>query len=447
MTAMRQTVENLIANGEVRVVERAVDPRFELAAVVAASQRESEAALLFRSIKGSTLPAVSNLYGSYQRLCHMIGADEGTGDGAFVRRWSALSDAFAARPIDPPIRLADSGDIVEARLADLPAVTYHEKDAGPYITAGIVLARHPESGVANLSFHRAMQVSDAELRIRIGEAHDLAGLMAAAEAQDQALEVALLIGAAPDIFLAACASLPAEADELAVAAMIRGAAVPVRPCASVGLAVPADTEIVIEGRLLPGVRRPEGPFGEFMGYYVAGGNNHVFEITGVSMRREPLYHALLCGSPEDMRPLETAIAARIYRHLVKAGLPGIIDVSCRPRLLNTVVKIDKRSADHPRDVIMAAFDAHPDYSKSCIVVDRDIDITDMNAVWWAYLTRGRADTRAYVIKDRPGFYRDPKGDHKGRLGIDATMPLDRAFEFELKRVPGADTLDLKDYLE
>jgi 4-hydroxybenzoate decarboxylase len=70
----------------------------------------------------------------------------------------------------------------------------------------------------------------------------------------------------------------------------------------------------------------------------------------------------------------------------------------------------------------------------------------MNEAWWAYLTRGRADTRAFVIEDRPGFYRDPKGDHKGRLGIDATMPLDRRFEFELKRVPGVEAIDLKDYL-
>jgi UbiD family decarboxylase len=436
-------VEELEKSGELRVVERQVDPRFELAAVIAASQRESEAALLFRSIKGSAVPAASNLYGSYDRLCHLIGAE----DGNFVRRWSALADAFEAKPIDPPIRLTGADDLAESRLSELPAITYHEKDAGPYITAGIVLARHPESGGANLSFHRAMQVSDQELRIRIGESHDLAGYMAAAEAQGEALEVAMLIGAAPEIFLAACASLPPEADELAAAAMIRGAAVPVRPGAHINLAVPADTEIVIEGRILPGVRRPEGPFGEFLGYYVPGGNNHVLEIAGITTRPEPLYHALLCGSPEDMRPLETAIAARIYRHLVKSGIPGIIDVSCRPRLMNTMVKIDKQSADHPREVIMAAFDAHPDYSKSVVVVDQDIDINDMNEAWWAYLTRGRADTRAFVIKDRPGFYRDPKGDYLGRLGIDATMPLDRKFEFERKRVPGAETIDLEDYLK
>ena len=439
---MRKTVERLIENGEMSIVEREVDPRFELAAVVHAAQRAGENALLFRSVRGSAVPVVSNIYGSQARLCAMIGAD----DGNFVRRWSTLTDAFEADPVDPATSVVEPVDLVEAKLSDLPAITYHEKDAGPYITAGIVLAFHPETGVPNLSFHRAMQVGDGELRIRIGESHDLAGVMAAAEAQGEALQVAMLLGAAPEIFLAACASLPPEGDELAAAAMVRGEAVPMRPSPNIDLSVPADTEIVIEGRLLPGERRPEGPFGEFMGYYVPGGNNHVLEVTGITTRRDPYYHALLCGSPEDMRPLETAIAARIYRHLVKQGLPGIVDVATRPRLLNTVVKIDKQSADHPREVMMAAFDAHPDYSKACIVVDQDIDIYDMEAVWWSFLTRGRADTRAHIIKDRAGFYRDPSGDHLGRLGIDATMPLDRRDEFELKRVPGAEAIELKDYL-
>ena len=326
-------------------------------------------------------------------------------------------------------------------------ITWHEKDAAPYITAGIVIAYHPDTGVPNLSFHRAMHVSETELRIRIGASHDLSIYMAAAEARGQALEIAMLVGAAPEIFLAACASLPPEADELAAAAMVRGGPVPMRPAATVDLQVPAETEIVIEGRILPGERRPEAPFGEFMGYYVPEGQNHVFEITGVSARPSPIFHGLLCGSPEDLRPLETAIAARIYRHLVKTGVPGVLDVSTRPQLLNTVVRIDKQSDDHPEQVMAAAYDAHPDYSQACIVVDRDVDIYDMDRVWWSFLTRGRVDRRTHIVEDRPGFYRDPHGDHRGRIGIDATMPLERRAEFDLKRVPGAEAIELKDYLD
>ena len=81
------------------------------------------------------------------------------------------------------------------------------------------------------------------------------------------------------------------------------------------------------------------------------------------------------------------------------------------------------------------------------MVDEDVDIYDFDQVIWAYLTRGRADTRAYILNDVPGFYRDPHRDHWGRLVIDATMPLGREAEFERKRIPGADDVDLADYLD
>ena len=97
-------------------------------------------------------------------------------------------------------------------------------------------------------------------------------------------------------------------------------------------------------------------------------------------------------------------------------------------------------------MLLAAIGAHLDYSKCCIVVDEDVDIHSLDDVMWAFLTRGRADTRAFVMNDVPGFYRDPHKDHWGRLAIDATKPFHRRDEFERKRIPGADVLDLGKYL-
>ena len=77
----------------------------------------------------------------------------------------------------------------------------------------------------------------------------------------------------------------------------------------------------------------------------------------------------------------------------------------------------------------------------------ELDIHDLNDVFWAYLTRGRADSRAFILEDMPGFYRDPHKDHWGRLAIDATKPWGRESEFERKRIPGADRLDLDQYLK
>ena len=162
---MRDFVERLLRRGEMRVIEREVDPRHELAAVVKRSQAESDLPLLFRRVRGSTLPVVSNLYGSRRRLCELIGAP----DGRFPQRWLELSRELKPGPHRPADAAPSPVDLRDGRLSDLPQIVYWERDAGPYFTSAVFLAKEPDTGVANLSFHRAMYASDAELRIRLGD--------------------------------------------------------------------------------------------------------------------------------------------------------------------------------------------------------------------------------------------------------------------------------------
>ncbi|MCB1360086.1 MAG: UbiD family decarboxylase [Rhodobacter sp.] len=441
---MHSLLKTLEARGELRRVSKPVDPQHQLAAVTRAVQRAGGEAVLFENVQGSAMPVVSNIFGSHQRLCDMIG----TGEQTFCQRWIALTEAcIAAAPgsFTRPATEAEAGGFVSGTLSDLPAITWHGRDGGPYFTSAIFLANDPETGVANLSFHRSQQISDQELRVRLGGTHDLARYQRAAEEKNQALEAALILSAPPEIFLSACASLPIEASELAMAAQIRGEPLAMRRCVTLDLEVPASADIVVEGRFLPHERRPEGPFGEFMGNYVEVGPNHVFEVTHVSYRKEAVLHGLLCGSPEDLRPLEAVTAARVYR-AVGAAVPGVIDVSCRPNVMISIIKIRKAYEGHAQHVFLAALASHLDYNKVVIVVDEDVDIHDLDDVMWAYLTRGRADTRAMILNDIPGFYRDPKKDHWGRLCIDATMPWGREAEFARKSIPGQDEIDLRDWL-
>src|SRR5262245_10809771 len=366
---MRDYVEKLLARGEMRIVEREVDPRHELAAVIKASQAGSDLPILFRKVRGSAMPVVSNLYGSRARLCEMIGA----ADGNYVARWRALAQGMKPSAPDFLTTVAAPADLRSGTLSDLPQITYAEHDAGPYFTAAVFLAREPETGVANLSFHRSMFVSNEELRIRLGTTHDLTRYQRKAEQQNQALPAAMLVGCAPEIFVAAAASLPYETDEVSAAAQIRGGPIPMRKCATIDLMVPADTEIVIEGEILPHVRRPEGPFAEFKGYYADRGDQHVFQVKHVSYRGGAMFHGLLCGSPEDTRLLQEAIAARIYNHLV-AQAAGVLDVAVHATLLCTVIKIRQSYDGHARAVAMAAIGSHLDYNKAVIVVDEDVDI-------------------------------------------------------------------------
>lgn len=438
---MRHYLDKLQARGDLLIVDREVDPRHELAAVARRLQTESDAAVMFRRVRGHTMPVVTNIYSQHQRLKEIIRC----GKRNFCERLGEeieIARTMARWQEDDPA--ADAG-WVSGKLSDLPILTYHERDGAPYITSGIFMAKNPETGVPNLSFHRSMFVSDDELRIRLGSSHDLARFQRQAEQNNQPVEAAILVTAAPEIFMAACVSLPPDGNELALAAAMRGGPLRMRRCKTIDLSVPASTGIVIEGRILPNVRRPEGPFGEFMGYYVEVGDNHVFEVTHVSWRQDTVFHGLICGSHEDLRPLEAATAARIYQ-AIRAQVPGVLDVSCQPTVMNTIIQIRKQYEGHAQHALLAAMGAHLDYNKLCVVVDDDVDIYNMDEVIWAFLTRGRADTRTMVLNDVPGFYRDPHKDHWGRLALDATKPWGREAEFQRKRIPGEDEVVLADYL-
>jgi 4-hydroxybenzoate decarboxylase len=439
---MRDYVEKLIARGEMRIVDREVDPRFELAAVISRSQKESPDPILFRRVRGSQFPVVANLYGSIERLCEIIGAQS----SEFNAKWNAILDSVGPSRTSYAKEVPAPANLKSGKLRDLPHIVYRERDAGPYLTSGVFLARDPDTGVPNLSFARCQLLGDdTKMYCCIDPPHDLASYQARAEARNQALDVAILIGAPPPVFLSACASVPITADELQIAYAIQGRNLEMRRCRHLDLLVPADTEIVIEGRLRPNERVSEGPFGEYMGYYCeVNTQGYIVDVLDVSWLEGAYFHALLCGSREDLGALQVAFATRTYRTLV-AELPGILDVTCSPMLYSTIVKIDKQYEGHAQHVLLKVFGANPNYNLMCIVVDKDVNIHDLSEVWWAFLTRGRLDERTMVIPDVPGPERRADSIVCGRLGIDATMPLDRKHQFERARTPGEEQIDLASY--
>ncbi len=247
---MRQLIDTLRNRGELGIINRQVRGKFELAAVCQSAQRQLEMPLLFNDVEGSPYHVVTNIYGSRKRLCELIGAD----NGLFCQRWSELvshesSPKTNNKENDPGI------EYDQVTLLDLPQITYQERDAGPYITAGVFLANDPENGVPNLSFHRAMHVNQQELRIRLGTTHHLTNYQLAAEAQNQALEVAILIGPPTPYVLAAAATIPKSESEIELAMKISQRPISMRQCKHIDLKVPAESEFIIEGRILPNLRR------------------------------------------------------------------------------------------------------------------------------------------------------------------------------------------------
>ncbi len=439
MTDFGTYVDSLVARKEMHLVEREVDPRFELAAVVARAQKESDWPILFRNVRGSSFPVVANIYGSFSRMAELMNA----GDKGLNERFREIIDSLPAHSYDYIKEIPVPRDLLAGSLHDLPEITWREKDAAPYITAGVFLARDPETGIPNLSFSRCMMLGDDKImHCCIDSPHDLAHYQAKAEAKGEALEVAVLIGAPPPVFLAAVTALPIGQDEVQLAAHIAGGQLEMRPCERVDLLVPAATQIVIEGTIRPNERVEDGPFGEFLGYYCEVNKSaYVLDVLNVGWRKDAYYHGLLCGAREDLTALAVSWGGRIYRGLVKE-LPGILDVTINPTMYGSIVKIDKQYDSHPKDVIEAVFKLSPAYNRMCIVVDRDIDIHDLGSVWWSFLTRGNLDTRTHVLSDLPGM-ENSNYLISGYIGIDATM--EAGLKLVRSMTPGEEEIDLKCY--
>jgi UbiD family decarboxylase len=420
------------------IVRREVDPKFELNAVVRKIQDGPNLPVFFERVRGSRYPVVSNTLGNYGIVAHLLGVEL---DGV-AARWAELTAGGAHITDEYP---ADSADIEDISLADIPHITFSEKDAGPYLTAGIIVARDPETNVANLSYHRMQICSNSELRCRLSTSGDLFRIQQKMEKRGEPLKAVVAIGVPPAIMLGGATTISPTISEYDFAARIAGKRFPLRPSPSLGLPVPVSTEFLIEGEILPGVRRPEGPFGEWMDYYVPATDNHVFCVQRVSARKDAIFYAISAGSKEEITMSAIPIAGTVYGG-VKTWVSGLRDVTCFPLVQFCAIKLAKASEGQPQRAIVAAFGAEMNRLLYCVVVDEDVNIHDWSDVLWAMATRCRPDQDIFQIPGVPSFARDPHRMHWGRLGIDATKPQEHASDFERKKTPGMDSLNLEDYL-
>jgi 2,5-furandicarboxylate decarboxylase 1 len=331
----------------------------------------------------------------------------------------------------------------EVDLAELPIVTHSSNDAGPYITAGIVVAKDPETGIRNVSIHRMQYKGRNRLGIRMLRSQDLDVIQRKCEKKKKDLEIAVVIGNHPFETLAAASTVAYGIDEFSLSSGLRKEPLELVKCETVDLEVPATAEFVLEGKIPAMVRELEGPFGDFQEYYSVVGEGHVFEVKALTHRKEAIYQTHQAASPEDVYILAISREAKVYETVSK--IADVQAISLVPMVFSCMISIKKRFEGEPKNVAAAAFGAYS-WLKYCVVVDHDVDVFDVNEVWWAIATRSRPETGLLLIKSALGFPRDPFHLHQSKLGIDATAPLDQWDQFERKKVPGANSVRLEDYL-
>jgi UbiD family decarboxylase len=311
-------------------------------------------------------------------------------------------------------------------VARLPIARHFAGDAGKYVSAGILVANDPDTGIRNLSFQRMQLKGPRKFGVRLHSRGHIWDYARRAEERGQALEVAVVLGGHPTLQMAATARVGIDVDEYDIAGGLLGQPVDLVKAKTIDVDVPAWAEIVIEGRILPGVREPEGPFGEFPGYSTSRSTEHVFEVTAVTRRQNALFLDLVPGKAADH-----LVLCRIFRepHLVerlREVVPTVraVHLPQSGTTFHAFVSMKKTAEGQPRSVLLTLFGLEPNI-KLGVIVDEDINVYEPEEVMWAMATRMQADTNTFIVPKVFCNRLDPSSVEgmSARLGVDATKPL------------------------
>ena len=427
--SMRAFLRALEGTGELVTISQPVSIEYDIAACLI--EMRSSAALNFTDVKDSggaqMKPVVGNLLNTLTRFAK--------GLGCTIEAMQGVLTSAIETPL--PHRVVTSAPcqqevIIEPCLTDeLPIPRFFEKEGGPYITAGCIVARDKSTGNANLSIARLMPLGGNRAFVGIAPNHHLAVLSRAAHARGEKLDIAVCIGNHPAVLLAACLYLGLGEDELHVAGALLGESLDVIRCSQSDLLVPAQCEMVLEGTLDAGEPYVEGPVSEFHGMYETYGPGIVATFSRLTRRRDAIFQVILPGyHPEHCLLGGVAIAAGLLRGIrvavssvsaVAVGLGGA-------GRLHAVIVLRAPRPGEARKAMFAVW-ATVNLVKQIIVVDDDIDPWDAVDVEWAQATRARPDRDFVII---PGVRADrseplEQGGTITKLGIDALRkPEDRA---------------------
>ncbi|MFD2469890.1 UbiD family decarboxylase [Amycolatopsis silviterrae] len=386
---------------------------YELAA---AGRREM---VQFRKVTGLDVPVVSNMFASRQRIARMLDTGPSGLHSAYQQR--------ARRPVPP--RVVDSGPVLdnvttEVDLATVPMLRHFASDRSPYVTSGIIVAEDPDTGVGNLSYHRAMPHSRTELATSLHSRGDLWRMLQKYAERGEPMPVAMVLGGHPLFMLAASARVGYDVDERAVAGGLFGEPLEVVRTPRHGIGVPAWSDFVLEGTIDAAERAEEGPFGEFSGYSSNRSTNNVLRVQTILRRSDAMLIDVVGGNTDEHLNLARVPRESEMAEKLKARFPDVTAVHypTSGTHFHCYVALRQRRPGQARQVMLGLLGWDP-YVKTVIAVDEDVDVTSDNDVLWALATHFQPHQDLFTVDGLPGSPLDPSSGSDGttsRMGLDAT---------------------------
>jgi 2,5-furandicarboxylate decarboxylase 1 len=375
--------------------------------------RKAENALIFENT-GTEYPVASNIC-TRDNFCAIFGMD-----------WNQIQEKLI-EALDNPIKpvTVDENPFEEAELdlGKLPILKYYRSDPGPYITSGVFVTECEER---NLSYHRILIKTKNSGTTRICHRHT----WQCYTKNNKNIDIAICIGMDPALLFAAAISTKEPMDETEIAGGFYGKPIKMVKLEN-GISVPADTEIVLLGKLTS-EEGEEGPFVDITGTYDLIRQQPVIKITKILRQKEnPTYYALIPGRGEHSFLMGFGKLPLIYKELTKVcDIKNLAFTDGGINWLSCSVCIRKRSDEEPKKVIETALDAHKSL-KHVFVFDEDINPSDPQDILWALTTRFQADKNLYTYPDSPGSSLDPSSEpgedrrKTCKAGFDCTIPMSK----------------------
>ena len=457
-----QFIKELENAGELKRVKTQVDVNLEIAEILKRIMYANGPAVLFEDVKGYDMPVLGNAFGSMKRLEIGLQTSDFTEIGqrivdmtkmeipsGFLNKIKKLPELSKMGEIFP--KLEKSGPVTEVindslSFDKIPILKTWPKDAGKFITFGLVATKHPETGIRNLGVYR-MQILDATHALmhwqkhkRGAHHHDIA------KEKGKKIEVAIIIGGDPATVFSAVAPVPEGLDKYLFAGISRKKGIKIVKCKTIDLEVPANAEMVLEGYVDPADIRDEGPFGDHTGYYTPKEPYPTFTLTGIMQRKKPIYLTTIVGKPILEDSFIGKVIERSFLPLIRMFQPEVVDFAMPAAGWFqgiAIISIKKMYPGQAKKVMMGLWGlGQLALTKIFVVVDADVNVHDMNDVIWAVTTRADAARDTIIIDNTPTDTLDPASSRLNlgsKLGIDATQKTkEEGYEREIQELVKTD---------
>jgi len=470
---LQEFLKDLERKDFVHHIKEEVDCELEIAEItsrVSKKYKEKGKVLFFENVRNnkkiSEIPVVTNIFGSTERIKIALNVENFESIGKEILKFLKFKPSFFEK-IEMLKNLKDVYSyfpenvkngvckevIIEEKDVDLtkfPILKLWPKDGGRFITLPMVFTKDPETGIRNVGMYR-MQVFDKKTTGMHWHIHKGgADHYRKAEKINKRLEVAVVIGCDPVSMYASTAPLPQNFDEMIFAGFLRKRSIKMVKCETIDMEVPANAEIVLEGYVNPNEKRLEGPFGDHTGYYSSVDYYPVFHVTCITHRKNPVYASTVTGIP----PMEDAYIGkateRIFLPFIKLIFPEIVDINLPVEGVFhnlCIVSIKKSYPGQAKKVMFGLWGfGQLMFTKMIIVVDENVNVQNIEEVFWVLGTRVEPKRDIIIIDNAPADALEAASGFKflsSKIGIDATIK----FKEELNKEIEMDVVEMSEEIK